>query len=286
MKQSIERRAGPVYTIPVSLLERYRACNVVLRSPFPGELVSGARSPGKNEPLAVRLLSLGADPRVLSQLDNGIPVEIVVDDCQKGFGALYRFPFLAATHPIRVVIPVATGFSKVVRVAGALGFDVRLDVIQPDEALAGELERTLDYYLRNASLARPIEFFHSLFVAFVSGSRADMWQIHGEGPSTDRYVTDKGNEVFSRRVPGLPVSSGVAAFEEFKDRLLNSGGECAACPFAGPCSGYFKVPDGSYSCRHIRKLLQILADAAEEFRRGYEEFCRQHPESTRESGRC
>ena len=91
-----------------------------------------------------------------------------------------------------------------------------------------------------------------------------MWRIHGEDPSTDRYVTDKGDEVFSRHVPGLPVSSGVAAFEEFKDRLLISGTECAACLFAGPCSGYFKVPDGSYSCRHIRKLLQILADAAEE----------------------
>jgi len=262
-----------VYNIPVSMVEMYPGRNLIVRSHDPSEIVGGLSRENLARASYVQVLSVSSDLESLINWGKGIPVDLVVKDPDIDLPLLYQCSPLLARHPVRVTVPVVPGFSKLVKLAVSLNFAVKLDVSQADSPLVEEMSRVAHSYLHQATVAQPIEYFHSLFMAFYRGEPVTLWAIQEEDPSYARYITDDGKETLSKRLAGLDLKGEVSSFvSRFKDDLISEGGECRSCEFLGPCSGYFKWPDPEYRCDGVKALFRTLKDTAEELRRDLAEF--------------
>ena len=180
---------------------------------------------------------------------------------------MYQYAPLLARHPIRVTVPVVQGFSKVVKLAASLNFAVKLEGSQPDPAIVEELSRVVHFYLHQGTVSEPIEYFHSLFLAFYRGDAVTLWAVQEEDPSGNRYITDEGIETVSRRFPAARPHQDVSSFvRTFRESVLAEQGECCRCDFLEYCSGYFKWPRNDYGCDGVKRLFQTLRLAARQLR--------------------
>jgi hypothetical protein len=189
---------GLVYNIPAKLIENYRGHEVILRSSSPGEI---AYSLWQSDPLVVRFIQLLApfdDTSVLERSVEELPIEIVLEDLNQ-FELLYDFTNLLDSHPLRVTIPVARGFSKAVKLAVSLDYAVKLQVGQPEKFLRLELESVRDVYLRRNYVRQPIEFFQSLLLSFYREEKISLWEVAEENSTQIRYITDDGRETIAPR---------------------------------------------------------------------------------------
>jgi hypothetical protein len=263
-----------VYNIPVSMVERYPGRNLVVRSHDPREIVGVLSGEDPARVSYVQVLSVQPDLQSLTIWGHGIPVDLVVQDPDVDLPFLYQCTPLLARHPVRVTVPVVPGFSKVVKLAVSLNFAVKLEVSQPGPLLVEELSRVARSYLHQAAVAQPIEYFHSLFMAFFREEPATLWSIQEEDPSFTRYITDDGRETFSRRFAQNDLNGGVTSFvTRHMNELIAEDGECLSCEFLGSCRGYFKWPDRKYRCDRIKVLFRTLKESAEELRRDLAALC-------------
>lgn len=243
--------ASPVYNVPAKLFDRFRGRDVIVRSSSPQELVdclSGA------DLASVRFLQLSSTSEDTSCLENsapGIPLDIVLENPAQ-YQQLYSFSNLLDSHPVRITIPLVSGFSKAVKLAISLRYAVKLEVQQPDEDLLTELESVLDLYLHLSSVNQPIEFFHSLLLSFYRNEPVSLWEIMETDPASVRYVGDDGSVV--------------------NVDLNSETHECHECEFRDRCHGYFKFPDRNYNCDGVKHLFRTLQNAANEVRQDLESF--------------
>jgi hypothetical protein len=216
----------------------------------------------------IELISLASDVDVLFNSGLGVPVSLVMSNPSEEFSQLYRHSELLAEQPVRVSIPVVSGFSKAVRLAVSLNFVVKLEVGQPDRLLVDEMLGVLEYYLHNATASQPIEFFHSIFMAFYHGYAETLWEIQEEHPAFYRYVSDEGEEVLSNRFSGNQFEQ-IHGFSEneIKQALLAKKGDCHTCDYMENCWGYFKWPGKEYNCEGIKFIFQTLKDSAGEVKK-------------------
>ena len=215
----------------------------------------------------VKLLSLNGKIDSLMGWGNAIPVELVVSDTYRDLPLLYRYAPLLAGHPIRVSVPLAPGFGKVVKLAISLNFAVKLEGGQPDVSLLDEMQRIALLYLHQSTVSEPIEFFHSLFLAFYHRHPVTLWTIQEEDPSLVRHITDSGEETMPGRLAGMEVPEDFSTFvQETQKGPAGEEGECAGCEFLMHCQGYFKWPLREYRCDGVKALLGTLRGAAEELR--------------------
>lgn len=255
------------YNVPVAMMNSYSNGELIVRSRHPRELVEAVCQVDENRLFRVDLVELTEDAGALTDLPASLPVGIVMGDKFEDLGALYAFQDLAANRPVIMELSVTPGFNKAVKAAVSLGFGVRLQGGQPDESLVEELKSALEFYLHHTMVDQPIEFFHGLLIAFYDESPRTMWHIQFEDPSVDRYVTDEGALVLSDRLRSMPMPDGECTFlDDLKLELLTERGECSTCPFFVNCAGYFKVPERSYSCKHVKELLGMIKDAAKQLR--------------------
>jgi hypothetical protein len=258
------------YNVPASRIESFSNGNLIVRSRQPAELERASVKVNKERLSAIQLMCPTSDVEPLLNVDTSVPLIIDFADDSEDLAVLYALSDLAREHPVSASVEVAPGFEKIVKVAVSLGFAVALEPHQPEGALVDEMESTLDYYLHNTTVDQPIEFFHSLLVAFYDKSLRSLWNIQYEDPSLDRYITDDGHEVISNRLSSIPVSGDAADFlDDLRLELLSEQGECSTCPFFVNCQGYFKFPDRSYSCSRIKGLLQTLKNAGHELRKEF-----------------
>jgi hypothetical protein len=222
---------------------------------------------------SIQLLSLLSEVDNLTQWGEAVPVELVMSEPATEFPRLYRYSGLLATHPIRIVIPVVPGFSKAVKVAGALHFAVKLDVEQPEPPLIAEMAQVLDVYLHHSTVSQPIDYFHSTLLALYHHEPLTLWTIQGEDPAYSRYITDQGEETISRRFVGRPVQGEIGSFvERFTKELLSEKRECCECQFFEHCGGYFKWPHKAFHCDGVKTLFRTLKDAAGTLREELDAF--------------
>jgi hypothetical protein len=255
------------YNIPVGLVEAYRGRSVVVRTERPSEVVRAIPPELLADIACVRLSSFDAEVDDLVHWGVGIPVDVVMRRPLSEFMRLYRFAKLLENHPVRISVPVVAGFGSAVRLALALNFAVKLEVAgQPGPDLIDELHEVLNLYLYRQSVSQPVEFFHSLFLAFYRWGTATLWEIQEEDPAHFRHVTDDGEEVAPRRPPrGVAGDAAAAAgTADYRRELLAEGGECTDCEFFAFCGGYFKWPARDYDCAGIRTLFGALSQAAGE----------------------
>ncbi len=160
-----------------------------------------------------------------------------------------------------------------VKLAVSLNFAVKLEGSQPEPELTEEMLHIARYYLHQGTVSQPIEYLHSMFLAFYREDPITLWAIQEEDPSRIRYITDQGEETISKRSAGVELKRNLTTFvREFKDELVAEKGECCGCRFLDNCSGYFKWPRREYRCDGIKALFHALKDAADELRRDLASF--------------
>ena len=169
--------SGIVYQVPLAQLEPYRGRDLILRSEGPEALVDRLRATDIERLAYVQLRSLPDDTDCLIHWAEGLAVDLALNEPATDFPRLYRNAKLADNHPVRVSLPLVTGFDKAVKVAVSLGFSVKLEVGQPDPALIEPLARVLDAYLHQPTLSQPVEPFHSLLLGFCRDTPTSLWAI-------------------------------------------------------------------------------------------------------------
>ncbi|HKV35907.1 MAG TPA: hypothetical protein VJP89_16335 [Pyrinomonadaceae bacterium] len=242
---------SPVYNVPAKLFDRYRGRDVIVRSSSPRELVECLRDANLASVRFMQLSSTREDTSCLENFAPGTPLDIVLENPVQ-YQQLYSYSNLLDSHPVRITIPLVSGFSKAVKLAISLRYAVKLDVQQPDEDLLTELESVLDLYLHLSSVNQPIEFFHSVLLSFYRNEPVSLWEITETDPASVCYVGDDG------RVADVDINTETR--------------ECHECEFRDRCHGYFKFPDRNYNCDGVKHVFRTLANAADEVRQDLESF--------------
>jgi hypothetical protein len=261
------------FNIPAALVEHYQGRSVVVRSHSPAELADALSGHELPELSYLQLTALPDDVEPLHRGRRGVPVDLVMAEPHLQFPDLYAYAPMTIHRPVRVSVRVVPGFSKAVKVALALHFAVKLEVGQPDSDLVGELLQVADLYLHNSTVSQPVEYFHSLLLAFLHGTPATLWQLQEEEPAQFRYVTEEGVEEAPHRLGSARGERlGSSSAEQIGRDLADEGAECATCPFLAVCCGYFKFPSRDYRCDGISTVFRVLQQAAEELGRDVATF--------------
>lgn len=251
------------YNIPCALVDAYREKQVILRSRNYSELLA-CLSDEALAVAAIQLISLTPDDAVPDTGGVSVPVDLVLVDPEAEFPLLYQWARMPGRQPVRVSVPVVSGFNKAVRLAASLNLFVKLVVDQPDDAMVAEMGDTLHYYLHTPTVSQPIDFFHSLLMAFYHGDPTTLWQIQEEDPAFFIYVGDKGEKALSGRFVEKGMKTDPAVFDgDFAATLVDDNKACRTCEFKTNCFGYFKWPRKGYDCTQIKKLMQLVRRAAE-----------------------
>ncbi|MEI2782736.1 MAG: hypothetical protein V9H25_16335 [Candidatus Competibacter sp.] len=258
-----------LYDIPQHLLSADRPGQWIVRATDPAALVAALAEADAERVAVVRLLSLTADSEPLNAWAPGLPVELVMADPASEYPLLYRHTNLLDNHPVRAVVPVRSGFISAVKVAVSLDFAVRLEVEQPEPALIEELAAAVEFYLRQPTVAQPIEFFHGMLLGFYHGDPLPLWIVLDEDPQCLRHVADDGAESRYGRLAGSgdPAVAPEAGLEVWIERVLAASEDCRHCEFLRSCGGYFKWPRRDYDCAGVKRLFGQLRAAATELRR-------------------
>lgn len=261
------------YNIPVTMLPAYRGRNVIVRSCDPLEIVGKLTTEELERIAYVQVLSIQADLRPLILWGDAIPVDLVVQNPETNLPLLYQCSQLLTKHPVRITVPVVSGFSKVIKLAASLNFAVKLEPAQPEGGLIEEMSQVLEAYLHQPMVSQPIEYFHSMFLAFYRSEPVTLWAVQEEDPTCFRYIADDGEETISGRFAGAPVKPDIAHFpDRLKEELVAARGECSKCEFLENCFGYFKWPKREYRCDGVKGLFQALKDAAHQLKKDLAAF--------------
>jgi hypothetical protein len=257
-----------IYEVPLERISAYRGRRLIVRARESAALVAALAAEELEHLLGARLLSLAADSEPLNAWAPGLPVDLAMTDPASEFPLLYRHTELLDSHPVRVIIPVRPGFGKAVRVAIALHFAVWLEPGQPEPALVEELVEVMAFYLRQPTVAQPVEFFHSTLLGFYHDDPAPLWVVLDADPQGLRHIADDGAEGLPGRLAGVEAAVAADAdLDEWIARVLATGAECRTCEFLASCGGYFKWPRRDYDCAGVKRLFGLLRDAAAELRR-------------------
>jgi len=265
--------------IPLSFLQSYPHRHVVVCAPSIDELLDQFPSGDVDHVSFVRLTRLSGDPDRLRSWHPSIPLDLALSDPAEQFAELYHWAVLLEKRSVRVSIPTKRGFTKAVRLAATLRFEIKLEIEQPSPSEAAELADALDYYLRDSAVETPVEPFHSLLQEFYGVKQGSLWSIQEENPGQHHEIGDDGIEVPHGRLADLPLAGPPEnALEQFEQTLLSGDAECRGCPFRAVCRGYFKAPLRHYTCDGVKPLLAQLEQAAEGLKSDIEARRKQSPD--------
>ena len=257
-----------IYEVPIEQVPARRGQRLIVRACEPAALITALADADPECLVGVRLLSLAADSEPLNAWAPGLPVDLVMTDPAAEFPLLYRHTELLDDHPVRVIIPVRPGFAKAVKAAVALHFAAWLEPGQPGPALIEELLEVLAFYLRQPTVAQPVEFFHSMLLGFYHDDPAPLWTVLDADPQWLRHVADDGTESLPGRLVGIEATVAAEAdLDAWIAAVLATADECRNCEFRASCGGYFKWPHRDYDCAGVKRLFDLLRDAAAELRR-------------------
>lgn len=256
-----------VYNIPATLVRAYRGRSLIVRAHNPSEIQASLANIDMDSVSYVQVLSLNRDHEPMMRWGHSIGVDLVARDPRRDLPLLYAYAALLARRPVRVTVSVVQGFGKVVKLAASLGFAVKLEGSQPGPALVEELSRVAHAYLSQEMVSEPIEYFHSLLMAFYHGDPVNLWALQEEDPTRNRFITEAGEEALSPRFAPVHAPHDVASFvSAFRESVLADQGECCRCDFVQQCRGYFKWPRKDYRCDGVKSVLQTLKNAADQLK--------------------
>jgi hypothetical protein len=257
--------SGPVCSVPAPLFDSYaaRGVGLIVRAKTVATLLDHLGGRPLDAVASVRVTSKDFDPDALREWPHPVPIDLLLMDPAVELPILYHLSELPAGWPVRVSIPVQPGFAKAVYLAAALHFPVNLEVGQPTPSLVAELLQVLDVYLHRPTIRQPIEFFHSVLMAFYHETPATLWGIQGDDPGEVCYVSDGGKESLPPRFAGLALAGPLDTFvETLRKTVLANDHPCRECEFLSTCCGYFRWPNPAYCCDGVKAVFGALREAA------------------------
>lgn len=245
-------RPDPVFSVPAGWLDTHSAGPVIARVTDLGD-VSRTAAVGLERIVWIELpLRLAEAPWPV-----GAPLDVVLEDPAKEAAGLYALDRVRHDHPLRVTIPGRLGLARSARIAMALRLPVRLLTLQPSAQALAELEEVLELYLHDSGAAAPAEFLQSALA----------WWLFGKGPSP-WLALELDPDLFPRLGVGEPSAPLEPGFVQQRlTRLVQAGGECAACRFCDWCQGFFKWPAPVYPCAGVARLLRRVEESAAQLSR-------------------
>jgi hypothetical protein len=262
---------------PVQLAEKFPGHRLVARSDDPRSFQVHLDGDAIERIEYLQLTNLDADPSLLLKWETVLPIDLVMKTPAREFPRLYDYARLLDRGPVRVSIPVAQGFDKAVKLAASLHFSVKIIPGQPEPEQVKHLMRLADFYLKNPTIEKPIEFFHSLFFAMVNNSDTTLWEILEKDPDRYCFVEDNGHTTAREplQIPAFEIrtekeaaitSGRMESHHSQKQVVINRHRACAACTYFQWCRGFFKYPVADYSCTVIFPLFAHLSSAAAELK--------------------
>ncbi|GKT10301.1 hypothetical protein [Desulforhabdus sp. TSK] len=256
-----------VYNIPLSMVAAYRGRRLIVRAHNPAEVPESLTGEDLQGVACLQVVSSDVDLHPLMRWGAGVPLDLVVQEPERDLPMLYHWSPLLDSHPVRITVPVVSGFSKVAKLAAALNFAVKLHADQPDPARVAEMLSLLHAYLHETTMSQPIEYFQSMFLAFYREDTVTLWSIQEEDPAFIRYLGADGKERLARGEGMAKLGDDPASFvPELKRELESREAMCSRCEFFHHCVGYFQVPHGGYDCKEIKAVFRTLKEAADELR--------------------
>ncbi len=260
---------GATVNVPVHLVDNFPENLLVVRSGAPCALVERIDDVLGERIDYVQLTDLDADPSPLIRWKQTFALDLTMTAPGRQFSRLYAFAPLLDRGPVRVQIPAVDGMRKAVKLAASLRFSVAIVPGQPNEAILPRLIELADFYLRNPAIEEPVEFFHSLFFAFVNGEKTTLWDILEKNPARFCHVEDDGSVAPPPKPVFWPKRQEFNAEDGDSHRRPSVAGnriDCQECRFFPNCVGFFKHPDPGYTCLSIHPLLEHLEKAAFELK--------------------
>ena len=250
------------------MVRAYHGEDIIVRAHDPCEFPKYLSETDIEKVPYLQLLSLSVDTDCLARWGEKIPLDLIMTDPEKEFPLLYRFSSLLNKHPVRVSVPPVCGFSKAIKLAASLNFAVKITGGQPDAALNGEMTDILNLYLHHPTVSQPIEYFHSILLAFFHEKPVSLPTIQEEDPMYFRYITDQGEETISDRFAAHGIIGEIAIATVIRT-LPEESEECPDCEFLPHCRGYFKWPERDYSCKGVKEIFRTLKNAAKGLKKDY-----------------
>ena len=255
------------------MIEAYRGRNLIVRGHDSSMMVHRLATQDLERVEYLQIFGAGGNIDGFLRWEHAVPVDLVVQNPEADLPLLYRYSTMRAERPVRVSVAVMPGFSKVVRLALSLDFAVKLELSQPEPVLMDELLHVAGLYLHQSTVSQPVEYIHSILLAFFRGDPVTLWTVQEEDPSRNRYITDQGTETISRRFAGGDLKYGVPSFiKRFTEDLLTEKQECTDCEFFESCLGYFKWPRKAYRCDGVKAVFHKVKEAAEEMKADLSSF--------------
>lgn len=256
-----------IYNVPLALLSDYSSENVVVRSSDAKGLVKAVLGDHDGRIKAVQLLSPGKEAKDLRDLPPSVQVDLCLMEprLDKGIASVCRR--LVECRSVRLVVPVAPGFSTAVKDALQFGLRVKLILDQPDDALVEDLKKCFVFFTREPDVKEPVDLFSGLLGSFLTKRVESLWNIQEEHPSSHCYVTDSGELTLSKRLADAAHGPNLATFlADHKLNLFRGKEECCTCRFFTHCEGYFKLLREGYSCAAVKEFLTQVWGVATELR--------------------
>jgi hypothetical protein len=206
----------------------------------------------------VELAGLGDELFRLSELPVGLALTVKLHP--KDAAQVYTNTWLADRFPLVVLMDVDAGLLQGVRIITSAMVPVTLNLDELHDA--GDLMAAFLYYVHEPHLRTPVEFFHSMFHAFLKKASVSLAEIYPESPEALLYVDESGRVTCSARLARAgrffgEVSDRLRIDEQspvYKDLILRkknlflSSSPCVSCEQFDLCEGYLRSVDQGFDC--------------------------------------
>ncbi len=260
-------------SIPARLAAEVDCENLVVRSESCEEIAAAYKTLGERIK-EVELEGLSEDLHSLSALPLGLPVRLKLHPADAPH--LYTNLWLTERFSVEVLMDVDKGLLHGVKVATSAMVPVSLNLDELSDA--GELMSVLNYYLHDAHVQVPVEFFHSMISAYLQKTTVALPDLYPESPDQFLYVDESGKVSASARLAragrflgdvsgGLQIDEESQLYKDLLDRKKNlvlSGSKCVSCERFDLCEGYLRFVDSNFDCGPFLEVFNEIKATAKE----------------------
>jgi hypothetical protein len=260
-------------SIPARLAADIDCENLLVRSESCEEIAAAYETLGERIK-EIELEGLGENLQSLSALPLGLPVSLKLrpEDAPH----LYTNSWLADRFPLEALMNVEKGLLQGVKIATSAMVPVTVNLEELSDP--GELMSVLNYYLHDAHVQVPVEFFHSMITALLHGTIVALPDLYPESPDRFLYVDESGKVSVSARLAragrflgtvsgGLQIDEDSQLYKDLLDRKRNlvlSGSKCISCEHFDLCEGYLRFVDANFDCGPFLEVFNEIKAKAKE----------------------
>lgn len=260
-------------SIPARLAADVDCENLVARSGNCEEIVSAYKTLGERLK-EVELEGLGEDIHNLSALPLGFPVVLKLHPVDAPH--LYTNTWLGDRFSLEALMDVDKGLLQGVKTVTSAMVPVTMNLEEMSDS--AELMPVLNYYLHDAHVQVPVEFFHSMISARFRGASLALSDLYPESPTQFLHVDESGKVAASARLAragkffgtiagGLKIDEDSQLYKDLLDpkkNLVLSGSKCIACEGFDLCGGYLRFVDTNFDCDPFLEVFKEIKAKARE----------------------